>query len=59
MPLIMIVTKESKLGSDETDAVVKQRISGKGWPGTGVSDISRAINKAGYKFKPRVTIIKL
>ena len=59
MPSMMIVTKESKLGFDETVAAVRQRITENGWSMKGVSDISHEINKAGYEFKPKVTIIKL
>ena len=59
MPSMMIVTNESKLGFNETVATVKERITEQGWSIKGVSEISQEINKAGYNFKPRVTLIKL
>ena len=59
MPSIMIITKESKLGFDDTVATVQQRIKEQGWSVKGVSDVKEEINKAGYEFQPRVKIIKL
>ncbi|MGD9161283.1 MAG: DUF302 domain-containing protein [Desulfobacteraceae bacterium] len=59
MPSMMIVTKESKLGFDETVATIQQRIKDQGWSVKGVSDVKHEINKAGYDFQPRVKIIKL
>lgn len=59
VPSKMIVTRESKLGFDETVATVKERIIEQGWSVKGVDEISRSINKAGYEFKPKVTLIKL
>lgn len=59
MPSMMIVTKESKLGFDETVAKVQERILEQGWSVKGVSDVKHEINKAGYEFQPRVKIIKL
>ncbi len=59
MPSMMIITKESKLGFDDTVATVQQRIKEQGWSVKGVSDVKDEINKAGYEFQPRVKIIKL
>ena len=59
MPSMMIITKESKLGFDETVATVQERIVEQGWSVKGVSDVKHEINKAGYEFQPRVKIIKL
>lgn len=59
MPKMMIITKESKLGFDETVATIQKRIVEQGWSVKGVNKISQEINKAGYEFKPRITLIKL
>ncbi len=59
MPKMMIVTKESKLGFNETVAKIQERIVEQGWSVKGVSDVKHEINKAGYDFKPQVKIIKL
>jgi uncharacterized protein (DUF302 family) len=59
MPSMMIVTKQSKLGFDDTVSTVQQRIKEQGWSVKGVSDVKHEINKAGYDFQPRVKIIKL
>ena len=59
MPSMMIVTKESRLGFDETVATVQKRIIEQGWSVKGVSDVKHEINKAGYEFQPRIKIIKL
>ena len=59
MPSMMIVTRESKLGFDDTVAKVQERIVEQGWSVKGVSDVKHEINKAGYEFQPRVKIIKL
>lgn len=59
MPKMMITTKESKLGFDETVATIQKRIVEQGWSVKGVNKISQEINKAGYEFKPRITLIKL
>ncbi len=59
MPSMMIVTKESKLGFDETVAQLQKRIVDQGWSVKGIKDISQQINSAGFDFKPRVKLIKL
>ena len=59
MPSMMIVTKESKLGFDETVAQLQKRIVEQGWSVKGVKDVSQEINSAGFDFKPRVKLIKL
>ena len=59
MPSMMIVTKESKLGFDETVAQLQKRIVDQGWLVKGVKDVSQQINSAGFDFKPKVKLIKL
>jgi uncharacterized protein (DUF302 family) len=59
VPSMMIVTKESNLGFDETVATIQQRIVEQGWLVKGVNNISHEISKASYEFKPNVTLIKL
>ncbi|MBF0450822.1 MAG: DUF302 domain-containing protein [Candidatus Magnetomorum sp.] len=59
MPSMMIVTKESKLGFDDTVVRLVERIKEQGWSVKIVSDVKQEINHAGYNFQPRVKIIKL
>lgn len=59
MPSMMIVTKECKLGFDETVAQLQKRIVDQGWSVKGVKDVSQEINSAGFDFKPKVNLIKL
>lgn len=59
MPSMMIVTKECKLGFDETVAQLQKRIVDQGWSVKGVKDVSHEINSAGFDFKPKVKLIKL
>jgi len=62
MPSLMIVTRESKLGFDETVAALEKRIPEHGWVVSGGQAIY--MNKAmaehgGVSFKPRVKLVKL
>ena len=59
MPSMMIVTKECKLGFDETVEQLQKRIVDQGWSVKGVKDVSQQINSAGFDFKPRVKLVKL
>lgn len=59
MPSMMIVTKECKLGFDETVEQLQERIVKEGWSVKGVRDIKQEIKKAGHEFEPRVKLIKL
>jgi len=61
MPSMMIVTKESKLGFDETVAALEKRIPEHGWviPGGKPIDMNKSMAKHGVVFKPRVTLVKL
>ncbi|MBN1904814.1 MAG: DUF302 domain-containing protein [Deltaproteobacteria bacterium] len=59
MPSMMIVTRESKLGFDDTVSKIQERIGEQGWSVKGISDVKQEINKAGYGFEPNVKIIKL
>jgi len=61
MPSMMIVTKECKLGFDETVAELEKRIPQNGWviPGGKPIDMNQSMAKHGVEFKPRVKLIKL
>jgi len=61
MPSMMIVTKESKLGFDETVAALEKRIPEQGWaiPGGKPIDMNKSMAKYGVIFKPRVKLVKL
>ena len=61
MPSMMIVTKECKLGFDETVAALEKQIPAHGWviPGGKPIDMNKAMAKHGVVFKPRVTLVKL
>lgn len=61
MPSMMIVTKECKLGFDETVAALTERIPQQGWaiPGGKPIDMNQAMANHGVEFKPRVKLVKL
>jgi uncharacterized protein (DUF302 family) len=61
MPSLMIVTKESKLGFDETIAALEKRIPEHGWVISGGQpmDMNKSMAKHGVTLKPRVKIVKL
>jgi uncharacterized protein (DUF302 family) len=61
MPSMMIVTKESKLGFDETIEALEKRIPEHGWviSGDKPMDMNKSMTKHGVNFEPRVKLIKL
>jgi uncharacterized protein (DUF302 family) len=61
MPSLMIVTKESKLGFDETVAALEKRIGEHGWAiqGDQPIDMNKSMAKHGVTFEPRVKLVKL
>ena len=62
MPSLMIVTRESKLGFDETVAALEKRIPEHGWVVSGgrAIDMNKAMaDHGGVTFKPRVKLVKL
>ena len=61
MPSLMIVTKECKLGFDETVAALEKRIPEHGWVISGEKpmDMNKSLAKHGVTFGPRVKLIKL
>ena len=61
MPSLMIVTRESKLGFDETIAALEKRIPEHGWviSGDQLIDMNKSMAKHGVTFKPRVKLVKL
>ena len=61
MPSLMIVTKECKLGLNETVAALEKRIPEHGWviPGGKAMDMNKSIAEHGVDFKPGVKLVKL
>ena len=59
MPGMMIVSKESRLGFDETVSAIDKAIADHGWISPGTTDMQRSLVKHGNDFPYRVTIIKL
>lgn len=61
MPSMMIVTRECKLGFDETVAALEKRIPEHGWVISGGEpiDMNKSMAKHGVIFKPRVKLVKL
>jgi uncharacterized protein (DUF302 family) len=61
MPSLMIRTRESKLGFDETVAALEKRIPEKGWGVHGGQpiDMNQSMAKQGVTFEPRVKLVKL
>jgi len=62
MPSLMIVTRESKLGFDETVAALEKRIPEHGWVVSGgkAIDMNKAMSEhGGVSFEPRVKLVKL
>ncbi len=59
MPSMMIVTKESNLGFDETVSALEKSIVENGWVISTVSDMNKSLAKHGVEFTPRVKLIKL
>ena len=59
MPSIMIATRESKLGFDETVAELEKSISEHGWVVSAVMDMNKSMAEHGVELAPRVGVIKL
>jgi uncharacterized protein (DUF302 family) len=61
MPSMMIVTKECKLGFDETVEALEKRIPEHGWVISGGQpiDMNKSMAKHGVTFEPRVKLIKI
>jgi len=61
MPSMMIVTKECKLGLDETVAALEKRIPEHGWviPGGKAINMNESLAKNEVDFKPGVRLVKL
>ncbi|MCK4887095.1 MAG: DUF302 domain-containing protein [Planctomycetes bacterium] len=61
MPSLMIVTRECKLGFDETVAALEKRIPEHGWIVSGgkAMDLNASLAKHGVDFGPRVKLVKL
>ncbi len=61
MPSMMIITKECKLGFDETVAALEKRIPEHGWiiSGDQPIDMNKSMAKHGVIFKHRIKLVKL
>jgi len=59
MPSMMILTKESKLGFDETVTALETSIGANDWTVSRTIDMNKAMAKHGVEFKPRVKLVKL
>jgi len=59
MPSMMILTKQSKLGFDETVAALQKNIEANGWVVSRVADMNKSMAKHGVEFEPRVKLVKL
>jgi uncharacterized protein (DUF302 family) len=61
MPSLMIVTKECKLGLDETVAALEKRIPEHGWVISGgkAINMNESLAKEGVEFKHGVRLVKL
>ena len=61
MPLLMIVTRQSKLGFNETVAALEKRIFKHGWVVSGSKpiDMNKSMAKHKVTFKPHVRLVKL
>ena len=59
MPSMMIVTKETSLGFDETVTALEKSIVENGWVISTIMDMNKSMAKHGVEFTPRVKLIKL
>ncbi len=61
MPSMMIITKQSKLGFDETIAALEKQIPEQGWVLSGGQpiDMNKSMATHGVIFEPRVKLVKL
>ena len=59
MPALMLKTKESKLGFNETVESLQASIEENGWVISTVMDMNKSMSKHGVEFGPRVKLIKL
>ena len=59
MPGMMIVTRQSRHGFDETVAAIEQAVRTRGWILSGTSDMNASMAKHRVDFQPRVKLIKL
>ena len=59
MPQQMIVTKECRLGVDETVAGLEKAITEHGWVLSGIRDMNKSLEKQGVDFERKVRLVKL
>lgn len=59
MPSMMIITKESAMGFDETVQALQKAISEQGWVVSGVRDMNKSLAKHGVELGPGVKLVEL
>jgi len=59
MPRMMIVTRKSRLGFDETVKSIQKGISKNGWDSPGTINLNQSMAKHGVEFDPRVLIVQM
>lgn len=59
MPRMMLVTKESQLGFDETVQAIEKAIEKEGWSSPGTTNMNAAMKKQGVEFAPQVRLISM
>ncbi|MBD3265068.1 DUF302 domain-containing protein [bacterium] len=59
MPGMMIVTKQSRFGFEETVTKIEQGIPAIGWASPGTTNMNKSMAKHGVEFVPRVHVIKM
>jgi len=59
MPSVMIVTKESTMGFDDTVQALEKAISEQGWVVAGVRDMNKSLAEHGVRFGARVKLVEL
>ena len=59
MPGMMIVTKPSRLGFEETVKAVQEGIKGQGWVSPATLDMNKSMAKHGVTLEPQVRVIQL
>ena len=59
MPSVMILSRESQLGFDETVLALQKSIEARGWVVSGVVDMNKSMAQNGVELGPRVKLVKL
>lgn len=59
MPGMMIVTKPSAKGFDDTIAAIQSAMEQEGWASPGTIDLNKSLAKHGESLEPRVKVVQL